>query len=186
MKVYFFLALTFVLLVTANAQVSNSKEWSKEIALYKSKKYIADSIIGSSKNPVKFQIDALAATSSGELTSLIYTCEDRNVIGMLFNFYGTYWNNNGVVYQGFDFRNFEKIKATELLNLVEKNINDYKKYLSDDIDNNNVYFEFEDLKFIISQGVYQPHIRVFWKNFEVDWDIVAFGRTKRRLEKRLK
>ena len=191
MKTYFFLILTSVLFVTANAQVSNtygllSKEWSKEIALYKSKKYIYESIIGSSITPVKFEVDALAATSSGELTSLIYSCEERKVAGMLFNFYGNYWNDNGVFYQGFEFRNFEKTKAIELLNLIEKNINDYRKYLYEDVDNNNVYFEFEDLKFIISQGVYQPHIRVFWKTFEVDWDFVAFGKTKKRLEKRLK
>ncbi len=182
--------ITFLLLAqTGFGQVKNntifSKEYSKEISLYKAKKFVIEEILDSSTSPVKFEIDPLAAASSGELTSLVYQSSSKHKEGLLLGFYGSYWNESGVVFQGFSFKNLPKEKALQLLNNVEKNISEYRKYLNADIDNNNVYFDFDDMTFLICAGAYDIKIRVFWGNFDADCDMTAFKRTKKRLEKKL-
>ena len=49
-------------------------------------------------------------------------------------------------------------------------------------DVNNVYMEFEDIKFVIywDNG---EQIRVFWNGFQVICERTAFDRSKRRLNK---
>ena len=123
--------ITFTLLLITNISfgqfsLSNTifaKSYSKEESLYKSKSYVIDKIIGSSSDPVQFEIDPLAATSSGELTSLVYECDSKKLEGLLFAFYGDYWNDAGVVYQGYGFKNFNKEDALTMLSKIDKIIN---------------------------------------------------------------
>ncbi len=173
------------------AQVSNravmfGKEYSKEISLYKAKIFVIKEVLGSSNAPIKFEIDPLAAASSGELTSLVYQCSVKNKEGMILGFYGSYWNDAGVIFQGYGFKDMPKEKALEVLNTIEKNITESKKYLSEDYENNNIYFQFDDITFLVYAGIMgTTKIRVFWNNFDADWDFIAFKRTKKRLEKKL-
>ena len=187
--------ITFALFLVANisfGQISMSntifaKSYSKEVSLYKSKSYVIDKIIGSSSDPVQFEIDPLAATSSGELTSLVYECNSKKLEGLLFAFYGDYWNDAGVVYQGYGFKNFNKEDALSMLSKIDKIINENMDYLVFDRDNNNLYFNFQDLTFLIYQDKFMnTKLRVFWNTFDADWDYSAFVKTKKRLERKLK
>lgn len=97
--------------VTSNQTNNNiwvAKEFSKDIALYNSKNFLFKNVLGVSPEVVKFEIIPLAAASSGELTTLLYKCESKQKEGLVLGFYGNYWNEAGVLYQGFAFKNFEK------------------------------------------------------------------------------
>jgi hypothetical protein len=186
MKKLIFLFLTQVAFSQIAQNQNNlfyAKEFSKEISLYKAKAFVFQSVLGS---VVKFEIDPLAATSSGELTSLVYSCEKLGKEGLLLGFYGNYWNESGVVYQGYGFKNLPVEKALELLKKIDevKSIND--RYLSEDPNNTNVCFTFDDMSFIIYKYNSVTTIRVFWNTFDAEWQEIAFKRTKRRFEKKVK
>jgi hypothetical protein len=185
-----FLLLGLSINLTALAQISTksgifaAKEFSKEIALYKAKAFTITDILGVSDKVVAFQIDPLAAASSGELTSLVYQCDEKSKEGMILGFYGDTWNAAGVRYQAFAFKDLPKEKALELLDKIEKTIEQNARYLAEDGDNNNVYFQYDDILLLIYKGT-STKIRVFWNEFDSEWDITAFKRTKRRLQHKL-
>jgi hypothetical protein len=166
------------------AQVFYAKEFSKDISLYKAKSYVINNLFGASNNVIKFEIDPLAASSSGELTSLVYNCEELNKEGLLLGFYGDYWNESGVVYQGYGFKNLTKEKALELLQKIEDAKSRFNNYLINDTDNNNIYFSFDDLTILIYKTS-ETKIRIFWNTFDAEWQDIAFRRTKKRFEKKI-
>lgn len=190
MKFSLIIGLLIIISFVSVAQVPVSsggigaKEYSKEIALYRAKEFVMKEVLGISGEVIGFQIDPLAAASSGELTSLVYRCQDKNKDGLVFGFYGDYWNKTGVLYKGFAFKDIPKDRALILLDTLQKTMDDYSKFLSQDHDYNNLYFEAEGMTFLIfnSGGL---KIRVFWNDFDSEWDIVAFRRTKRRLLNKL-
>jgi hypothetical protein len=126
-----------------------AKEFSKEIALYKAKAFVMETVLGSSSETVEFEIDPLAASSSGQLTSLVYKCPDKAKEGLVLGFYGDYWNAAGVVYKGFRFMDLPKDKALPLLEKIKRSIEEHTKYLNQDADNDNIYFEAEGMTFLI-------------------------------------
>ena len=69
-----------------NNNVIYAKEYSKELSLYKAKSYVISDILGNSNKVVKFEIDPLAATATGELTSLVYNCYELNKEGLILGF----------------------------------------------------------------------------------------------------
>jgi len=48
-----------------------------------------------------------------------------------------------------------------------------------------MYFEYDDVKCLIYSGTYDVKIRLLWGNFDSDWDITAFKRTKKKVGKKL-
>lgn len=156
-----------------------AKEFSKEIALYKAKAFVIDNILGQSVEEVKFEIDALAASSPGELTSISYKCSDKNKEGLVFGFFGDYITGATQPYTAYAFKHFPKDKAIELLTKIEKSIQENSKYLLKDEDNNNFYFHYDDVTFLIYNKV-SPKIRVFWSGFDSEWNNYEFKRTKKR------
>lgn len=101
MKKYLLILLSQVAFCQVAENKNNviyAKEYSKEIALYKAKSYVISDILGNSSKVVKFKIDPLAATATGELTSLVYNCEELSKEGLILGFYGDYWNDSGLVY----------------------------------------------------------------------------------------
>lgn len=191
MKKLIFLFLTITqTLFSQIAQNQNNlfyaKEFSKEISLYRAKNFVINQILGESNSVMNFEIDALAATSSGELTSLVYKCEKLDKEGLLLVFYGDYFNENGTVYQGYGFKNLPKDKALELLQEINDVKINFEHYLYEDLDNNNIYFSYDDLTFLFYKTLESTRIRVFWKSFDAEWQDVAFMRTKRRFEKKVR
>ena len=173
-----------VLTLSANAQF---KEYDKSVALYKAKEFVMKEIIGvEEKKQVKFAIDPLAASSSGELTSLTYTCDEKNLKGFVLGFYGNYWNEAGVVYKGYAFKNFSEDTARYILLKLATLIKSEKSYLTKN-NENNIYFQYEDIIYLIYNNVISgPTIRVFWGGFDSEWEFTAFNRTRKRFEKNMK
>ena len=189
MKINYLLVIFLLSSTCLHSQVSGSsgvyfsKEFSKDQALYKAKEFVMNDLIKVSSNPTKFSIDPLAAANSGQLTSLMYTCEDQNLSGLVLGFFGNRWNENGVNYQAYAFKNLTKENAFEILSKIEKLIDEHSRYLSSDSDTNNLSFEFNDMTFLIYRDV-GTKIRVFWNGFDAEWESTAFNRTKRRFERR--
>uniref|UniRef100_A0AB33KQ08 DUF4252 domain-containing protein n=1 Tax=Tenacibaculum sp. Pbs-1 TaxID=3238748 RepID=A0AB33KQ08_9FLAO len=185
------LFVSFLISTISFSQVSKSsglyfaKEFSKDQALYKAKDYVMKHVIGIEEKLIKFDIDPLAAASSGELTSLVYGCDEKNLSGLILGFYGNRWNDAGVIYQAYAFKNLPKDKALEILSKLDRYIDDESKYLSADSDNNNIFFQYDDMTFLIYRDG-SVKIRVFWNGFDSEWESTAFGRTKRRFERKIK
>jgi hypothetical protein len=171
--------------VSVNSGLYFAKEFSKDQALYKAKDYVMTQVIGVESNVIKFEIDPLAAASSGELTSLVYSCEQKNLRGLVLGFYGNKWNESGVVYQAYAFKNLTEPKALEILSKIDGYIDEHSKYLNSNSDNNNIFFNYDDMTFLIYND-FGIKIRVFWNGFDSEWESTAFGKTKRRFERKLK
>ena len=169
-----------------NAQYRN-KEYSKSVALYKAKEFVMMEVIGvEEKKQVKFDIDPLAAATSGELTSLTYSCDEKNLNGFVLGFYEAYWNEEGVVYTGYAFKNFSEDTARYILLKLATLIKSETPYLTKN-NENNIYFQYEDIIYLIYNDVISgPKIRVFWDGFDSEWEFTAFERTRRRFQKNMK
>lgn len=163
-----------------------AKEYSKEIALYKAKDFVMHDVIGCENEVIKFKIDPLAAAVTGELTSLVYSCEQKQMSGLVLGFYGTRWNDAGVIYQSYAYIHLPEKEALELLAKIDAIKDQYSDYLRSDLDNNNVFFEYDDMTFLIFIDYSGLTIRVFWNEFDAEWESLAFDRTKKRFEKRIK
>ena len=185
----FFLLFSSVL----SAQISAykyglfAKEFSKDIALYRAKEFVMNDVLGESTGDVvKFQIDALAASNSGELTTLSYKCESKNKEGLVLGFYGSRWNDAGVIYTSFGFKNLPYNDAVNLISKIENAIDENSKYLDDNHDNNNLYLKIDDITVLIYQQFTDVKIRVFWNGFDAEWMQTEFAKTKRRMLRKLK
>jgi hypothetical protein len=163
-----------------------AKEFSKEIALYNSKSFLFTQVIGITNDITKFEIIPLAAANSGELTTLLYKCGEKQIEGLLLGFYGNYWNESGVVYQGFAFKNFNKEKSMEFLKKIDESLDNYEDYLKEDAGNNSIWFKYDDIDVLIDCPNLIYNIRLFWNGFDSSWGKTAFDRSKRRFEKRIK
>lgn len=162
-----------------------AQEYSKEMSLYKAKEYVIKNILKSSEEVVQFEIDPLAAAFSGELTSLVYKCPSKDISGLLLCFYGNFWNDAGVTYTGYGFKNLPKEKAVYLLSLISKTIKEQNDYLSSVYGENNAYFNYDDLTILLYKGT-DSAMRVFWGSFDATWTSAEFSRTKKRFEKSFK
>lgn len=171
---------------TNNNNIWVAKEFSKDIALFNSKSFLFKNILLSGPEITKFEITPLAAASSGELTTLIYKCADKQKEGLVLGFYGNYWNEAGVLYQGYSFKNFDKNQAVEFLNKIQNAMDENNKFLNAESDNNNIFFKYDDIDVLIFNSSQGNTIRLFWSGFDSTWEKTAFDRSKRRFEKKIK
>jgi hypothetical protein len=177
---------SFAQIKTNNNNIWVAKEFSKDIALFNAKEFLFKNILGSTTEVVQFEITPLAAASSGELTTLLYKCESKQKEGLVLGFFGNYWNDAGVLYQGYAFKNFEKNEAIEFLNKILTAIEDNKKFLTQEVENNNIFFKYNDIDILICSSSPGYTIRLFWNGFDSSWEKTAFDRSKRRFEKKIK
>lgn len=190
-KLSILILLTISNLIYSQVKVNSNniwtaKEFSKEISLFKSKEFLFKNVLESTEKVTPFEVIPLAAASSGELTTLLYKCEAKQKEGLILGFYGDYWNESGVLHQGYSFKNLEKEKAIEFLNKIVTSIEENKKFLNESGDNNNIFFKYDDMDVLIwtNGGTYS--IRIFWQGFDSTWEKTAFERSKRRFEKKIK
>ena len=178
------LFLLLFLSTTLAFSQSSSKEYSKDIALYRAKFYIINEVFGGTSEYEKFVIDPLAASKSSEITSIYY--EGRGKKGLALGFFDDFWANGGpgTSYQGYGFKNLNFDEAYSLLNKIEAIIKNERKFLNADDNENNIYFDYLDMTIIIyREGPLAGRIRLAWKGFDGEWENTAFRRTKRRFEK---
>lgn len=162
-----------------------AKEYSKEQSLYLAKTFVMNNVIGLDKEKtIKFEIDPLAASNSGELTTLIYKCYEKEMGGIILGFYGTRWTATNGVYQQFAFKNLPKAKAEGFLNKIQEEIDLNHKYLFQNIENANIYFTYDDITILITYSGMSEKIRVYWGDFDSEWNEAAFLLTKKRYEKK--
>jgi hypothetical protein len=184
--VAFFNTLIYSQVRVNDHEIWTAKEFSKDIALYHSKYFLFNSILGTSTDITQFEVIPLAASSSGELTTLLYKCDSKQKEGLVLGFYGDYWNAAGQVYQGYAFKNFDKNQAIEFLSKIQEAIDNNSKFLREDTDNNNIYFKYDDIDVLIWSYFQTYTIRLFWNGFDSSWEKTAFDRSKKRFEKKIK
>ncbi|GAA3634071.1 hypothetical protein [Flavivirga jejuensis] len=162
---------------------SDKKAIAKEIAQFRSKEYIINNIIGRTNGKdIRFETESLASDDSSSLVSIAFNCNELNEKGLLLAFFGPNTDANGELKDAYGFRYIPLKEAQDLFKRIDKVQDDNKKYLSSDNDVNNVYIEFEDVKFVIYKDDGEQ-IRVFWNGFQIVWERTAFDRSKRRLKK---
>ncbi|GGW37300.1 hypothetical protein [Arenibacter certesii] len=162
-----------------------AKEWSKDISLFRSKAFLYNDVLGISTKVQKFSVIPLAASSSGELTTLLYQSDELDKEGMVLGFYGSFWNDEGVTYQGYGFKHLERKRVIAFLEKIDIAMEENKDFLKGDSDNNNIYFQFDDMQVLIyHDGGFK--LRIFWNTFDSTWENLAYERTKRRFERRIK
>lgn len=184
-------ALLLSNMTTAQYSINRSlfaKEYSKNECLFKSKTFVITEILGGFSTSInKVEIDALTAANSGELTTVYYKSEDKNKEGLVLSFFGSRWNQSGVIFTSYAFKNLTTEEAIEVLNKLKDVTVENRKYLSEEGSNNekNLYFKYEDLSFIIYYNL-NYKIRVLWNDFDVTWDYRSFEKTLKRFKKRVK
>ena len=158
--------------------------YSKEISLYKSKEYVVKNVLNIGNEVIKFQVTPLAAATSGELTTLVYKCRQRNKEGLILSFYGDYWNDGGIKYTGYAFKDIEKKNAIILLEKLSSIIHDNYEFLSEiNMDDYNISYREDDMLFIFyNTGLKQTKIRVFWSGFDSEWDAKSLYKTRDKLK----
>jgi len=185
-KIQLFIILISQLSFSQFTGFFDAKEFSKEISLFKAKTFLINDVLKITDKSTKFEAIPLAAASSGELTTLLYKCGSQNSEGIILGFYGNYWNKTGVTYQGYAFKNLSKEKANEFLNKIANEIEENKKFLDANTDENNIAFVYEDLTVLIWTSTTSFKIRLFWNGFDSTWEDTSYGRTKRRFERKTK
>lgn len=163
----------------------NEKEFSKDIALFRAKYFLFNDVLGKSEDINTFEVIPLASASSGELTTLLYRSEEFAKEGIILGFFGSYWNESGVHFKGYAYKDLDKKDALEFLEKISSAISEYDKFLSKNSDNNNIYFTYKDIDVLISYSGSTRIIRLFWNGFDSTWDGTAFNRSKRRFEKKI-
>lgn len=179
----------FITITSAQISVEKgglyAKEYSKEMALYKAKTYAIKEILSQSSEVIKFEINALAAANSGELTTLVYRCESKNKEGLILGFYGDRWNDAGVTFSLYNFKNFPLNEANEFINKIERVYDSARIFLESNIDN-NIYFTYNDMTILIYHAWGGAKLRIYWKGFDSEWEWTTFKKTKNRFFKKLK
>ena len=170
-------AITFI------AIKSDKKTIAKEIAQFRSKEYIINNIIGTTNGKdIQFETESLASDDSAGLISIAFNCNEVNKKGLLLAFFGPNVDKDGNLMDAYGFRYIPLKEAQDLFKRIDKVQDNNKKYMSKNNDVNNVYIEFEDIKFVIYRDGGEQ-IRVFWNGFQVIWERAPFDRSKRRLNK---
>jgi hypothetical protein len=182
-----FAKITYGQISVAKGGLFTAKEWSKEMSLYKAKTFVINQIIDQSSSAiVQFKIDALVASNSGDLTTLAYKSENLNKEGLILGFYGERWNEAGVIYTGYAFKDLPIQEATEFINRIDQAYDSSFKYISADNDNNNVYFTYKDIGILMYHSGAGSKLRIYWNGFDAEWQISEFSRTEKRFAKKLK
>ncbi|MEO8590828.1 MAG: hypothetical protein ABI432_15740 [Flavobacteriales bacterium] len=158
---------------------------SAEFALFKAKQFLIENLFTVDGNAIEFVVDPLHASTTGELTTLVYECKEQKLSGLLLAFYGTYWNEAGVTFTGYGFKNLKAEQAAALLKKISEEATKHEAFLRADGDNNNISFTFDDIKIVLWYGPAQStyRLRLFWNEFDSSWYQAACDKTTKRLAK---
>jgi len=160
--------------------------YSKNITLYRAKEFLMKEVLGVGSDVVRFEAFPLSAATSGDLTSLVYTCESKHKSGLVLAFYGYTLNGTSISTQAYAFKDLPKEKAVEVMAQLTRILETSISYLRADGDNNNIYFKYDDLTFLVyAPPLNEPQIRVFWNGFDCQWESGSFRRTRDRMNKKI-
>ena len=164
-----------------------AQSYSKEITEYRVKEFIIRDILQiPDKQTIEVHINALTASKSGQLTTIIYDCKELAKRGLVFGFWNDQINDFNLRYQGYAFKNFEFEKSKDLLDNLEKVLEEKNDILSagnEDLSKNALY-KFDDIIFIFYKDVFGANqIRVLWNGFDSEWNQSNLQTMKRRFYK---
>ena len=161
-----------------------SQEDSKKITEYYCKQYIVDEVLRiPDRQSIDVYIDAITASTSGEITTVLYECSSLQKKGVVFAFWNDYIDIR-LPYKGYGFYNVEFEKAKKLFHDLEALMNQENRILTNS--NGNLVFKSEDITFLFynSNSVFDNlPIRVWYKTFDSDWNQGNFRRTIKRFRK---
>ncbi|HTI60763.1 hypothetical protein [Mucilaginibacter sp.] len=147
-----------------------AQAFSKDISDYLTKVYIARDVLKLKENETTgFEIDAVTAAKSGELTTILYNCPKLNQKGMVLVFWNKGLYNLGL----YSFYHFEYDDANILLQRINDAIESNKEIL-DDV--NTSVLKLNDIHFIFAGS----SIRVVWGEYDSLWDKFNFRTTYKR------
>lgn len=156
---------------------------TKEITEYRVKEYIIKEVINITEGEiVDIEIDALTASKSGELSTVIYQCKSKNKKGIVFVFWQYTFNEFNTKYKGYSFRHIEFTKAEELFQYLAK-VMKYKNDIGTNDQEWNTTFLWQDLYFLFYNDGESNKIRVFWNGFDAEWNHSNLKTTSRRFTK---
>ena len=139
-----------------------AQAFSKDISDYLTKVYVARDILKLNENEITgFEIDAITASKSGELTTVLYNCPKLNQKGLVLVFW-----NKGL----YSFYHFEYTDASILLQRISDAIESNKQIL-DEV--NTSVLKSNDIHFIFAGS----SIRVVWGEYDSLWDKSNFRTT---------
>lgn len=184
--IYTNLLLFTTLSILAQSQNAEyyAEEFSEDEAFYRAKEFVMNDVLGAEEKITHFTLEHLAVAKSEELSSLVYHSDDRDQRGLILGFYGTRISEAGTVYNKYGFRALPEASAREILTTLKKLLEDEKKFLRSDKDNNNLFFTYQDITFLIYRNG-RTKIRVFWNGYDSEWESNTLNRTIRRFEKKL-
>lgn len=163
-----------------------SQERCKEITEYYCKQYIVEDILKvPDKQSIGVYIYAITAAKSGELTTVLYQCDEFNKKGLVFAFWNDYSANSVTSYKGYGLYHLDFEQAGKLLNELESIVGSKNKILDEPI--GNLVYRSDELTFLFynkqTEFGFKPVIRVWWNNFDSDWTISNLETTIKRFRK---
>jgi len=180
------IALTLCIPFTTFSQVSNiglaSQEYSKDITEYVSKEYLITKILKIPEGMlIGVEIDAITASNSGELSTIVYNCEQLEKRGILLIFWTgdlSYIDGN----RGYGFLHLEYDTAIDLFTKLST-ANKHKKSILNQGKDWNVVFRWADLHFVFWVDNTMNKIRVFWNGYDSEWSSSNLKTTAKRFFK---
>lgn len=164
-----------------------SQAYSKELTEYRSKEFIIREILEvPDRSIIDLEIDALTASASGEITTIIYNCKSSNVKGLLFVFWSDRVNEFSLRYKGYSFKNLDYRVAKDLLDNLDSVLEEKKAIMSYENENlsKNAVYKWDDLYFLFYKGSSGSNlIRVFWNEYDAGWNQANLKTLKRRFDK---
>lgn len=171
------------------------RKYNQDITLYESKRYIIDSVIGRSATPVYLEIDAIAAARSGELTTLVYSCDSLKKKGVVFCFWSDFWNKYGTDFKGYKYKRLTNDEAYLLIKIILSEVDKFRSRTYSGMyymgglmtDGGETYFDYLGMTILLTgnkEGV--SNIRLFWGDFDAEWNIGDVERMKKRLDQKNK
>lgn len=145
-----------------------AQDYNKDLTEYLAKVFIVRNVLKLTDNDlVGFEIDAVTAAKSGELTTVLYNCPKLNMKGLVFAFYG---------YKQYEFKHFPLPEARAIFSRIASAVDDNKLIL-DEV--NTSVLKSNDLHFIFASNT----IRVVWRDYDSDWTKSNFKTTEKRFTK---
>lgn len=186
MKQQILTILFFGFIGSLSAQVEGNKSYSKDVALYRAKEFLMSNVLDTNDRSIEFEVIPLVAEASGELTTLIFNCEEQNKSGLIIGFFNDKWlNPTGVNVESYSFKVFNEEQATEFIDLINKEVDKSWKFLKKNWNNNNLIVRYQDVDVLIWTSSSAPLMRVFWDGYDAEWQSLSFNRSKRRFERKI-
>lgn len=163
-----FLSITNLLFGQVDSRLYlGAQAYNKEVTEYMTKRFLVDEVLEvTSEKILKVEIDGLTSAKSGELTTVLYSCDQAS--GIVLAFWDDYINEYNTLYKGYAFKNLPKKSAIDFLakiDPVQEEARDIRTSTE------NIIYKWEDLTFVFYRDVNTTKVRVFWKTFDADWDV---------------